>query len=147
MLDKNFTNRHPVSAETYNIKLGHLFIEDESILENIKTFTGETLTYRTFTMFNFLGENGQGLIRYFLDKCSDIKYAVKLNAVLNFIFNNHQKEIFNLQEKIAELSNEFEKLKENNIKYEFLKSEINKNARILRLNIEYNGKNKTEIKK
>lgn len=147
MLDKNFTNRHPVSAETYNIKLGHLFIEDESILENIKTSTGETLTYRTFTMFNFLGENGQGLIRYFLDKCSDIKYAVKLNAVLNFIFNNHQKEIFNLQEKIAELSNEFEKLKENNIKYEFLKSEINKNARILRLNIEYNGKNKTEIKK
>ena len=36
-------------------------------------------------MFNFLGENGQGLIRYFFDKCNDIKYSVKLNPVLNFV--------------------------------------------------------------
>ena len=146
ILDTNFTNRHSISSETYNLKLGHLFIEDESILENIKAFTGEALNYRTFTMFNFLGENGQGLIRYFLDKCSDIKYSVKLNAVLNFIFNNHQKEIFDLQEKLAELLKEYENLKEKHTKYEFLKSEINKNVRILRLNIEYNGKNKTDIK-
>ena len=133
--------------ESYKIKLSNIFTQDEGILEEIKNFTGELLTYRTFTMFNFLGENGQGLIRYFLDKCSDVKYSVKLNSVLNFIFNNHQKEIADLEAKLKNLEEEYELLKENNSKYEFLKAEIDKNARILRLNIEYTGKNKNEIKK
>lgn len=145
-LDAEFSNRHPISAESYNIKLGHIFSKDENLLENIKTFTGEALTYRSFTMFNFLGENGQGMIRYFFDKCSDVKYSVKLAPVLNFIFNNHQEEIAKLEEKLNDLSSEYEKLKAKYAKYEFLKSEINRNARILRLNIEYNGKNKDDIK-
>ena len=144
-LDVKFQNRKSISAESYNIKLGNIFTQNEEILEDIKTFTGEALTYRTFTMFNFLGENGQGLIRYFLDKCSEVKYSVKLGAVLNFIFNNHQKEIATLEDKLSTLQKEYEILKENNTKYEFLKSEINRSARILRLNIEYNGKNKEEI--
>lgn len=146
-LNSRYTNRHPILEESYKIKLGNIFTQDESILEDIKNFTGELLTYRTFTMFNFLGENGQGLIRYFLDKCSDVKYSVKLNPVLNFIFNNHQKEIADLEDKLKTLEEEYELLKENNSKYEFLKAEIDKNARILRLNIEYTGKNKDEIKK
>lgn len=141
------TNRHPMLEESYKTKLGNIFTQDGSILEDIKTFTGESLSYRTFTMFNFLGENGQGLIRYFLDKCSDVKYSVKLNPVLNFIFNNHQKEIAELEDKLKILEKEYELLKENNSKYEFLKTEIDRNARILRLNIEYTGKNKDEIKK
>lgn len=145
-LDAEFSNRHPISAESYNIKLGHIFSKDENLLEDIKTFTGEALTYRSFTMFNFLGENGQGMIRYFFDKCSDVKYSVKLAPVLNFIFNNHQKEIAKLEEKLNNLSSEYEILKAKYAKYEFLKSEINRNARILRLNIEYNGKNKDDIK-
>lgn len=146
ILDTEFTNRHPISAETYNIKLGHIFSKDENLLEDIKTFTGVALTYRSFTMFNFLGENGQGMIRYFFDKCSDVKYSVKLAPVLNFIFNNHQEEIANLEEKLKDLLNEYEILKAKNAKYEFLKTEINRNSRILRLNIEYNGKNKDDIK-
>lgn len=147
ILNSKFTNRHPILEESYKIKLSNIFTQDEGILEEIKNFTGELLTYRTFTMFNFLGENGQGLIRYFLDKCSDVKYSVKLNSVLNFIFNNHQKEIADLEAKLKKLEEEYELLKENNSKYEFLKTEIDKNARILRLNIEYTGKNKNEIKK
>lgn len=146
ILDTEFTNRHPISAETYNIKLGHIFSKDENLLEDIKTFTGVALTYRSFTMFNFLGENGQGMIRYFFDKCSDVKYSVKLAPVLNFIFNNNQEEIANLEEKLKDLLNEYEILKAQNAKYEFLKTEINRNSRILRLNIEYNGKNKDDIK-
>ncbi len=145
-LDAEFSNRHPISAESYNIKLGHIFSKDENLLEDIKIFTGEALTYRSFTMFNFLGENGQGMIRYFFDKCSDVKYSVKLAPVLNFIFNNHQEEIAKLEEKLNNLSSEYEILKAKYAKYEFLKSEINRNARILRLNIEYNGKNKDDIK-
>lgn len=145
-LDTEFINRHPISAELYTIKLDHLFTKDEKLLENIKTFTGVALTYRTFTMFNFLGENGQGLIRDFFDKCSDVKYSVKLAPVLNFIFNNHQEEIAKLEEKLNALLNEYEILKTKSAKYEFLKSEINRNTRILRLNIEYNGKNKNDIK-
>lgn len=146
VIESEFQNRHPISSGIYKVKLGHIFTSNESILEDIKTFTGETLTYRTFTMFNFLGENGQGLIRYFLDKCSDVKYSVKLNSVLNFIFNNNQKEIAELEEKLNELTKELENLQNQQTRYEFIKNEINKNIRILRLNIEYNGKNLKEIK-
>lgn len=146
ILDTRFQNRHPIDLKSYNIKLGHIFARNENILEDIKTFTGESLTFRTFTMFNFLGENGQGLIRYFLDKCNDVKYSVKLSPVLNFIFNNHQKEISKLQIKIDELTQDCKILQENYNKYEFVKSEINRNAEILRLNVDYNGKNKDEIK-
>lgn len=146
-LEQDFQNRHPISLETYKIKLGNIFTTNQDILADIKTFTDETLTYRTFTMFNFLGENSQGLSRYFLDKCSDVKYAIKLNSVLNFIFNNHQKEISELKEKLKTLQEEYDALNTSLTKYNFLKSEINCNARILRLNIEYTGKNKDEIKK
>lgn len=146
-IEQEFQNRHPISLETYNIKLGNIFTANQEILEEIKTFTDEALTFRTFTMFNFLGENGQGLIRYFLDKCSDVKYSVKLNPVLNFIFNNHQKEISELKRKLELLQKEYDTLNTSFTKYNFLKSEIDRNARILRLNIEYTGKNKDEIKK
>ena len=36
------------------------------LLKNIREFTEEELTFRTFTMFNFLGEKRQGAIHDFL---------------------------------------------------------------------------------
>lgn len=141
-----FQNTYPISKDAYVSRISRFFTSKPEILEQIKNFTGEDLTFRTFSMFNFLGENGQGLIRDFFDKCSDIKYSVRLNSVLNFIFNSNQEEISKLENKLEEMLKEVEKLEYKTNKYEFVKKEINRNIRILKLNIEYNGKNTSEIK-
>lgn len=44
----------------YKDKLNAIFAQDIQLLKDIRKFTNEELTYRAFTMFNFLGEKGQG---------------------------------------------------------------------------------------
>ena len=79
----------PLMLDIYKERLESLFTRDHDFLKELREFTQEDLTYRSFTMFNFLGEKGQGKIHNFLDKCSDIKYSVKLMPILNFILINH----------------------------------------------------------
>ena len=86
-----------IDLREYKEKLNAIFAKDTVLLKNIREFTDEELTYRTFTMFNFLGEKRQGAIHDFFDKCSDIKYSVKLAPILNFIFNNNLEKIYLLQ--------------------------------------------------
>ena len=75
----------------YKAKLNSIFTKNMALLRNIREFAETELSFRTFTMFNFLGEKRQGAICDFFDKCSDIKYSVKLAPILNFIFNNINK--------------------------------------------------------
>lgn len=78
----------PIGSVEYKDKMNSIFMKGNNHLKELREFTDENLTYRTFTMFNFLGEKRQGVLNDFLDKCSDVKYSVKLNSILNFIFNS-----------------------------------------------------------
>ena len=89
-----------IDQREYKERLNSIFAKDLETLKNIRRFTEEELTYRTFTMFNFLGEKRQGVTHDFLDKCSDIKYSVKLTPILNYIFNNNLENIYYLQQEI-----------------------------------------------
>jgi len=136
--------RNNITLAVYKDKLNKLFSTDE-MLKKLKQFTNENLTFRTFTMFNFLGEKRQGLTYNFLDKCSDIKYYSKLNSVLNYIFNNNVEEIFELQKKIETLEAEVKNLKETSAKYDFINKQVNNNLRKLSSPKVYNGKNSNDI--
>ena len=92
-----------IDQREYREKLNSIFAKDMELLKNIREFTEEELTFRTFTMFNFLGEKRQGAIHDFFDKCSDIKYSVKLVPILNFIFNNNLEKIYWLQRELEQL--------------------------------------------
>ncbi|CAI3539578.1 MAG: hypothetical protein KIC47_03405 [Clostridium sp.] len=129
----------------YKEKLNAIFAKDEQELRNIRDFTEEELTYRAFTMFNFLGEKGQGATYNFLDKCRDIKYSVKLTPILNFIFNNHLEEIFNLQKELELLLDDIKQLESSSAKFEFICMQVNKNLKILGCNYWYNGKNASNV--
>ena len=141
-----FESRISITYREYKIKLENIFTPNNNFLDNIKTFTGQEFSFRTFTIFNFLGEKRQGNIQDFLDKGRDIEYSVKLPSLLNFIFNKNLESIYNLENRLKNLEKEIKNLEANRNKNEFVIKEINNNLLILGLNIQYNGKNIEEIK-
>ena len=152
--DQNYNYLHYADEESadaidlreYKDKLNAIFAQDIQLLKDIRKFTNEELTYRAFTMFNFLGEKGQGKIQDFLDKCSDIKYSVKLNPILNFIFNKNLEKIYELQNELEQLRNEVKELENSSHKFEFIINQVNENLQKLGGNIWYTGKNREDIK-
>lgn len=136
-----------IDLREYKDKLNSIFTQDLKLLKDIRKFTNEELTYRTFTMFNFLGEKGQGKIHDFLDKCNDIRYSVKLNPILNFIFNKNLERIYQLQNELDILLQEIKDLENNVQKFEFVVSQVNKNLKRLGGGVWYTGKNVIAIKK
>ncbi|MED1268840.1 hypothetical protein P4U03_20040 [Bacillus mycoides] len=140
----SFDEKDYINLKEYKEKLNAVFANDD-ILKELKQFTNEHLTFRTFTMFNFLGEKGQGLTYNFLDKCRDVKYYTKLSSVLNYIFNKNIEKIFLLQDQIKILQKDIAKLKEKDSKYSFIKSQVNNNLKKLSSTRIYNGKNTSEV--
>lgn len=136
-----------IDLKQYKDKLNSIFAQDIRLLKNIRKFSNEELTYRTFTMFNFLGEKGQGKIQDFFDKCNSVKYSVKLNPILNFIFNNNLEKIYELQHELEILLQEVKKLENNIQKQDFVINQVNVNLQKIDGNILYNGKNSYDIKK
>lgn len=136
-----------IDLREYKDKLNSIFARDINLLKDIRNFTDEELTYRTFTMFNFLGEKRQGAIHDFLDKCSDVRYSVKLAPVLNFIFNNNLERIYELQNELEALLSELKELETNSARYDFVINQVNKNLQKLGGDIWYTGKNADDIRK
>ena len=134
-----------IGLAEYRAKLNSIFAIDFSELNDIRQFAGENFTYRTFTLFNFLSEKSQGNLNDFFSKSSDIKYAIKLPILLNYIFNKNLKKILELKKQLKELDEKV-KIMENKInKFDFIKNSINFNLKKLNINLIYNGKNKEKI--
>lgn len=136
-----------IDLREYKDRLNSIFARDINLLKDIRNFTDEELTYRTFTMFNFLGEKRQGAIHDFFDKCSDVKYSVKLSSVLNFIFNNNLERISELQNELEVLLAELKELEMSSARYDFVINQVNKNLQKLGGNVWYTGKNADDIRK
>lgn len=138
-------NGDSLDLREYKEKLNSIFIKDEEELKKLKDFTDEELTYRSFTMFNFLGENGQGATYDFFDKCRQIRYSVKLMPILNFVFNSHLEEIFELQKELKLLLEDIKELESSSVKFDFVCTQVNKNLQILGCNSWYTGKNTNDV--
>ena len=129
----------------YKEKLNEIFSYDEVALRKLREFVEENMSYRVFTMFNFLGEKGQGLTRDFLDKCRDIKYSVKLAPVLNYIFNDNVERIAEIKKEIEELKEKMRELEVKNDSFNFARNQINGNLLKINSNVIFNGRNGDEI--
>jgi hypothetical protein len=136
-----------IDLRAYKDKLNSIFAKDIDLLKDIRNFTNEELTYRTFTMFNFLGEQRQGAIHDFFDKCSDIKYSIKLAPILNFIFNKNLARIYELQKELNTLLEDVKKLEVNSARYDFICNQVNINLQKLGATLWYSGKNADDIRK
>lgn len=134
-----------ISLNEYKEKLNLIFMLDENQLKVLRDFTEEDLTYRTFTLFNFLGEKSLGNIQDFFDKCSDFKYSMKLTTILNFLFNENLEKIFLLESEIKKLKDELSDLEELTYTYKLNERNINSNLKKLDAKIAYNGQNADEV--
>ena len=72
-----------IRLDEYRTRLNMIFSEDQITLKELRTFVEEDIGFRTFTVFNFLGENRQGVLSDFFDKCSRLEYSIKLTPILN----------------------------------------------------------------
>lgn len=135
-----------IGSAEYKDKLNSIFSKENSILKDLREFTDENLTYRAFTMFNFLGEKRQGVLNDFLDKCSDIKYSIKLNPILNFIFNKNLVTILELKKELEKLENEVKMLEKSVSRFEFICNKVNLNLCKLNISTVYNGRNSEKIR-
>ena len=135
-----------IDRREYREKINAIFAKNMELLKNIRKFTEEELTFRTFTMFNFLGEKRQGAIHDFLDKCSEIRYSVKLAPILNFIFNNNLEKIYALQKELEQLQEELRNLEVTSSRYEFICTQVNRNIQKLGSNVWYTGRNADDIR-
>ena len=97
-------------------------------------------------MFNFLGEKRQGAIHDFLDKCSEIRYSVKLAPILNFIFNNNLEKYMHFKKELEQLQEELRNLEVTSSRYEFICTQVNRNIQKLGSNVWYTGRNADDIR-
>lgn len=140
-------NIDPIDIEEYKYKIHSVFSSTAKYDNTLFRVTGEHLTYRTFTLFSFLDETGQGKLNDFNTKCSDIRYALKLNAILNYLFNNNLGKIIDETERLEELKKKHTELLNKNNSSQYLRSRINNNLRILNISEEFTGFNIDKIRK
>lgn len=137
----------PVNHDVYRERLASVFSPGEEMLKEMRNFVEEDVTYRTFTLFNFLGETRQGVLNNFFDKCDKINYSTKIGPILNYIFNNNLAKISRLKNEIQVLLSEIAQLEEGKHRYEFVCKKINMKLSQLGVKIKYNGYNSVEIRK
>lgn len=134
-----------IGLAEYKEKLNEIFSYDEVALRKLRDFVEANMTYRVFTMFNFLGEKGQGFTRDFLDKCHDIKYSIKLAPVLNYIFNDNVERIAEIKKEIEKLKEKIRGLEVKNESFNFARNQINSNLLKINSDVVFNGHNGVEI--
>lgn len=131
----------PIDLSEYKDRLQAVFAVDKVTLENLHKFTDERLTYRSFTLFNFLGEIRQGVLVDFFDKCSQIEYSTKISPILNFIFNKNVARIFWLKNEITRLQEEIKQKEQVDGSNKHLIHKVNLNLTKLNIKDEFNGCN------
>lgn len=135
-----------LSKDEYRSRLNQIFTPNERVLKELRDFAEEDIGFRHFTMFNFLDEKSQGKTQDFLSKCSSLEYSLRLNTILNFIFNKNLSEIKAKEEEIKNLQKQLEDMESKRSRTSFILDKINNNLKIIAPNSYYTGKNIEEIK-
>lgn len=124
-------------------KINSVFMLNVENQRNIEEFTGENITFRSFTVFNFLSEKNQGKTYDFLTKTEDLKYALKLPIILNYIFNPNIQEIKELKKEIDGLIKEIKKIEVVEEKKKYTIEQINIQLGILNIPVKFSYSPKT----
>lgn len=135
----------PIRIDEYKERINQVIAQDEDSLRELRSFVGEDISYRTFTLFNFLGEKRQGILNDFFDKCSKLKYSIKLPAILNYIFNRNLEEIEQLKIEEAELAATLENIVNRIAQNEEIKNRVNRQLEIIGIEKVFIGGNSTDI--
>ena len=134
-----------IRLSEYRAKLNSIFSSDQTTLRELRTFVEEDIGYRTFTLFNFFGENRQGVLNDFFDKCSRLEYSIKLPALLNYIFNKNIARINDLKKQEEELKSQLDSLERKVSKNDDIRGRVNHQLKVLGIHKVFTGKNSNDI--
>jgi hypothetical protein len=130
-----------IRLDEYRAKLNTIFAINQETLKELRTFVEEDIGFRTFTVFNFLGENRIGILYDFFDKCSRLEYSIKMPSLLNYIFNRNLARINNLKKREEVLKTNLEKLEKRAAQNDDIRGRVNHQLKILGLNKVFSGNN------
>ena len=134
-----------IGMADYKDKINAIFSPDEKSLRELRSFMEEDITYRTFTLFNFLGEKRQGELNNFFDKLDDIKYSLKIDALLNFFFNENLMRIKEISKELESLEKEVKRIETIDSKNSLIESKVNIILSELGIKKVYKNNNASEI--
>lgn len=134
-----------IRLDEYRAKLNVVFSKSQETMKELRAFVEEDIGYRTFTVFNFLGENRQGILNDFFDKCSRLEYSIKMPALLNYIFNKNIARINELKKREEELKIRLETLENRASKNDDIRGRVNFQLKILGIHKVFTGTNSETI--
>lgn len=129
----------------YKNKINYVFSRGKGYLKELHSFVEEEITFRSFTLFNFLGESRQGELQNFFDKCKELKYSIKLNSILNFIFNDNLKTVRDLEIELEVKNKQLKELQKEHSTNSYKIDKVNENLRRLNIDLDFNGRNVDDI--
>lgn len=139
------TTEEFIDLDEYKHRINSVFRKDEIYDKALFTASGEHLTYRAFTMFNFIEEIGQGQMHDFLTKCKEPKYSFHLVPILNFLFNNNLDKITELLQLLDINMEKLKELEKKQRSSQHIIEQVNNNLRILNISERFTGRNIKEI--
>lgn len=119
----------------------------ESSQQVVNSFMNANMTYRTFTLFNFLGEKRLGALNDFFDKSDQTKYRVREAELLNLIFNQNPNLIKEKEDELQNLEQRISRLSALENERVFMIGQINQQLAILKSPVSFTGNNIKEIEK
>lgn len=78
-----------ISLETYKVYISELITDtpDDKAVKVYQKVFEENPTYRSFTLFNFMDEIGQGDLGAIFTRGKEIKHLVRIRKIMDFFFN------------------------------------------------------------
>ncbi|WP_139652429.1 hypothetical protein [Raoultibacter phocaeensis] len=131
--------------DDYKTSLNDLLSQGETATRNLWDFTEERITFRTFTLFNFLGQKRFGILNDFFDKCSETEYRIKLPVLLDYFFNMSLVRLHEIKKRLKTIDEIILGLEAEQGEISFLESQINKQLSTLKCPISFNGRNKDQV--
>lgn len=131
----------PIRQEELKEKLSSVFTKNDEALIELRKFVEEDISYRTFTVFSFLGEGRQGTLNDFFDKCSMIEYAIKMPSLLNYIFNKNIARIDELKKEEERIKNLLDSLEKRAAQNDEIRARVNQQLKVLNISTVFNGGN------
>ena len=135
----------PIRQEELRDKLSSVFTIDKEALKELRKFVEEDISYRTFTVFNFLGEGRQGTLNDFFDKCSRLEYSIKMPSLLNYIFNKNIARIDELKREEEQLKLQLDVLEKKAEQNDEIRARVNHQLKVLNIAAVFTGGNADTI--
>lgn len=126
-------------------KLSSVFTNNYEALKELRKFVEEDISYRTFTVFSFLGEGRQGTLNDFFDKCSRIEYAIKMPALLNYVFNKNIARIDELKKEEERIKTLLDSLEKRAAQNDEIRARVNQQLKVLNISTVFTGENAETI--